>query len=222
MFNLAILGPQASGKGTQARLIKEKFNLFYLEMGSCLREIAKQKTSLGEKVNQIVNQEGRLVPDEVIEMIIRDQLGQAKKNQGILFDGFPRIVSQIPIMDQLLKEQERKLNLVIYLKIPEELVFQRISGRRVCERCGLIFNLTELTEQDKQKCRACGGKLITRKDDQPAKIKERLRTFKQNTLPVIDFYRQQKMLFEVDGSKSVVAVAGEIEKFLKKRMHDFD
>ncbi|MFC1651737.1 adenylate kinase family protein [Patescibacteria group bacterium] len=214
MLNISILGPQASGKGTQARILKDKFNLFYVEMGALLREFAKENSDLGKEVDEIVNQKGKLVSDNVIKLVLEKKLASAKNDQGIIFDGFPRITSQIKDLDQILSQFKRKFNFVLFINLPDELVYKRISGRRICSKCGMIYNTANLSEEDRQKCKSCGGKLIIREDDQKKKIEKRLEVFKKETLPVIEFFREKEMLKEVDGTKSVEEVAKDIEEII--------
>jgi len=218
MLNISILGPQASGKGTQARILKKKFNFFYVEMGALLRKIAKENSPLGKKVNKIVNQEGVLVSDDVIELVLEKKLSEVKSDQGIIFDGFPRISSQIKNLNKILSKLGRKFDFVVFIDLPDKLVYERISGRRICSKCGLIYNIANLSDSDKEKCQSCGGKLIIRKDDQKEKVERRLRIFKEETLPVINLYREKKMLREVDGTESIEEVAKEIEGIIKSRL----
>lgn len=221
MLNIVIIGPQASGKGTQARELLKKFDFFYLEMGSSLRKAAEENSPLGKEIDRMVNKEGILVPDNVIVKVLDKELAKVKKEQGIIFDGFPRIVSQIKLLDESLKNLNRKLDLVIFLNLPDDLVFKRLSGRRVCDKCGKIYNIADLKESDRKVCRACGGKLIIREDDQPEKIKRRLAIFKKETMPVIDFYRDLGILEEVDGSNKAADIAREITSIIKKKSHDY-
>ncbi len=220
MLNFLLIGPQASGKGTQARLLLKKFNFFYLEMGSSLRAAAKEDTPLGREIDRMVNKEGVLAPDEAISKVLGTELAKVKKTQGILFDGFPRMVSQIKILDQSLAKLKRKLDLVIFLNLPDDLVFQRLSGRRVCDKCGRIYNIADLKTSDRETCAACGGKLIIREDDTPAKIKTRLALFKKETMPVVDFYRQKGILSEINGEESAPLIAQKIIAIIKEKSHD--
>ncbi|MGB9637193.1 MAG: adenylate kinase family protein, partial [Microgenomates group bacterium] len=138
-MNILIIGPQASGKGTQAAKLIEKFHLTHVEMGGLLRNIAKEQTDLGQKVAALINN-GQLVPDSLVVEILNkyfDNIGQFK---GILFDGFPRTVTQAQYFEKFLEERGLKLDLVIYLTLPREKVFQRLLNRRTCSVCGRVYN----------------------------------------------------------------------------------
>ncbi len=220
MFNIVFIGPQASGKGTQARRLLKQGNFFYVEMGSILRELAKKDTPLGREIDRMVNQEGILVPDQVIRQVLGSVLNCVKKNQGIIFDGFPRVISQVKILNELLVRLGRKIDLVIFLKISDAVVYKRLSGRMICEKCGKIYNRSDFSGKISRTCPVCGRRLMKRADDEPEKIRTRLALFRKETLPVVEFYRKQGILFEVDGEKSTHRVAWEITAIIKKNFHD--
>ena len=218
MLNISLLGPPASGKGTQARILVKHFGFFYLEMGGALRDLAWRKDDLGKKVGRIVNREGTLVPDSIVKLVLEDSFKKLKPKQGILIDGFPRVLSQIRLLNQSFKEIGRRLDFVILLDLPEKEVLKRITNRVVCQKCGRIYSLSQET---KKQCPACGGRLVKRFDDTPAGIKKRLEVFRKETLPVINFYRREGILRKVNGNQSVTKITERIAEIIKQS-YDFD
>jgi len=215
-MNILIVGPQASGKGTQAEKLIEKFGLARVEMGNLLRNIAKEQTSLGYKVADLVNN-GKLVPDELVIEILGQYLNGIGRLEGILFDGFPRIISQAEYFEKFLQEKGQKLDLVIYLTLPREEVFKRLTNRRTCSKCGKVFNLLTKPPKVTGVCDICGGELVVRADETPEKINSRLDWFEKGVLPMIDFYRQRGMVEEIDGNQPIEVVFEDIVKRLRER-----
>ncbi len=219
MLNIAILGPQASGKGTQARILADKYKLFYLEMGGILRKAAKEKTPLGKAIDEKINKKGELVSNDIVIRVVGKELKKLDREQGIVTDGIPRKTSQIELFENILENVNRQLDLVIFINIPESIIHERITKRRVCEKCKNIYRLSEVAKfkkiDNQRFCPECGGLIIHREDDKPVKIKRRLEIYNQETLPVIDFYRDKGILKEVDGSGSVEEVAVDIDKIVK-------
>lgn len=215
-MNILIVGPQASGKGTQAEKLIEKFKLAHVEMGSLLRNIAKEETPLGYRVAELVNN-GKLVPDEMVIEILNKYLNSMGRLGGILFDGFPRIVSQAKYFEKFLAEKGQKLNVVIYLTLPREEVLKRLINRRTCSICGKVFNLLTKPPKVEGVCDFCGGKLIIREDETPERINSRLDWFEKEVVPMIEFYRQRGMVEEIDGNRPIEAIFKDIVESLKKR-----
>lgn len=215
-MNILIVGPQASGKGTQAEKLIEKFKLAHVEMGSLLRNIAKEETPLGYRVAELVNN-GKLVPDEMVIEILNKYLDSMGRLGGILFDGFPRIVSQAEYFEKFLAEKGQKLNVVIYLTLPREEVLKRLINRRTCSICGKVFNLLTKPPKVEGICDFCGGKLVIRADETSEKINSRLDWFEKEVVPMIEFYRQRGMVEEIDGNRPIEAIFKDIVESLKKR-----
>lgn len=210
-------GPQGSGKGTQAEKLVEKFNLAYIEMGGLLRKIAKEETPLAYKVSEAINVKGQLVSDEIIFQVIDNYLKGIGRLEGILFDGFPRTLSQAEYFERYLQNKGKKFDVVIFLTLPREVTFKRLMGRRICEKCGSTYNVLTKPPKKEGICDNCGGKLIIRADETPEKIEKRLNQFEKLTKPLMEFYKSKDILEEVDGDQSIEAVFEEILARLKKR-----
>ena len=198
---LIFLGPPGAGKGTQAeKLVKEK-GFIQLSTGDILREAVKNKTPLGLKAKEYMDK-GELVPDDLIIGIIKDKL-ERLKDKDIILDGFPRTIPQAEALDKILKEVGRNLDAVILFKIPDELVIERLSGRRVDPKTGKIYHIKYNPPPE-------GVEVIQRDDDKEEVIKHRLEVYHKQTEPLVEFYKKQNKLVEVDASKSPDEVYNQI------------
>lgn len=215
-MNIVVLGPPASGKGTQAELVAKKLNLQYFEAGNVLREITKEKSPLGQEVYRIMNQEGKLLPDEMMDQVVNQWLSKAEIKKGVVFDGYPRKLSQYPTWQKMLAEKGEKVDKVIYLKVSEEISVKRIAARRVCPQCDGEYNL--ITEPPKKEglCNQCQKKLIQREDDKPEVVEKRLKTYYQLTQPLVDLVRKQGILMEVDGERPIEVIHQDIMNRLEQ------
>lgn len=209
-MNIILLGPQGSGKGTQARILAEKLGLFYLEVGSFLREIAQKDAGIDE----IINKKGTLVPNEKIFSLLKNYLIEKKANlANIVYDGYPRNIEQYNLLATWLKENGQKIDYVIFISISDEETVRRLSARRSCRKCGAIYNL--ITNPPKSdKCDICGGELSQREDDKPELIKKRLELYKTNTQPLLDVLGGEGILYEVNGERPIGVIAEELQKLL--------
>ena len=212
-MNLIVLGPQGSGKGTQARLLVSKLGLVYLEMGEVLRELASKKTPLGEKIASFQSQ-GKLVTDEIITEVLKSFLTEENFKKGILFDGFPRTFPQAGLLEDELKNHQVKIDRVIFLNISFQESLRRLKARRICPTCGANYNLVTMPPKNGELCDQCGSQLIARSDETDEVIKERLAVYQKETLPLIEAYRQKGILLEVNGGQPVAAIHLEILKNL--------
>ena len=211
-MNILLIGPQGSGKGTQAEILLEKSGLVYIEMGGMLREAAKS--------NQVIDKmmsEGKLIPDNIsLSLVINKIEKEAPKKDNILFDGFPRSVAQYEMLSRWLLESGKKINLAILIDIPDEESVKRLSARRKCVKCGKIWNLvTTPKPASPDKC-DCGGDLSQRKDDTPEAIKERLLNYHKTTDKLVNLLDEKGVLLKVDGTKSIDGVTKDIVKGLEK------
>jgi len=215
-INIIIMGPQGSGKGTQARMLAEKFDLQIFETGSVLRNIARQDTEIGRKINEIINIKGNIVPwDFMKKEILGQKLSELDENKGIVFDGTPRIIEEAEFWDEKLKETERKIDYVFYVNISKEESIRRISSRKLCRKNGhpLIIG-KDIVEKD-TKCPICGSEVYRREDDVPEKVLNRLEWSEKLLSPFIEYYKSKNMLIKINGERNVEEVFGEIVGCIK-------
>jgi adenylate kinase len=210
-MNIAILGPQGCGKGTQAEMLVEEIGMVRIETGKILREIAASDDPRALEIKTIM-QEGRLVPDEILLEVIRKELVK-KSGNGFVLDGTPRDVPQYQLIKELLESLGQRLDFVIFLDISEQESIVRISNRRTCQNCNRIYNLLTDTPPRPDECE-CGGKLVQREDDTPAAISKRLEAYHSLTMPVLKRAEAEGLLIRIDGSQKINTVHDEIIKKL--------
>jgi len=213
---VVFLGPPGSGKGTQAKLLHQKRGGFYFEGGDVLRRRAKENTSLGKKIKGIIYQQGKLVPDALMKKILEDWLAGKDVKQGIIFDGFPRSLAQYQILKEILSKKVEKITKVIFLKVSESVLINRLLARRVCPKCGLEFNLVSKPPKKDETCDFCGIRVERRADDTPEVIKARLRTYFEKTQPLLDFLKKEGILEEVDGEGKIEKIHREISRRISR------
>ncbi len=218
--NILILGPQGSGKGTQASLLAEKFNLAHIETGKIFRQMAKAKTPLGKRINFLIYVKGSLIPDNLTVRVLEQALHKVSKSKGVVFDGFPRTFAQAKALDVLFKKLGRRLTLVIDMPISRKTTVKRLSLRRTCMKCGRIFIAGKNIPSNAKKCPVCGGQVFQREDDKPKAIAERLASYNKMTKPLIKYYKTQGILVRIDGEPPVKAVFKNILKIFPS--HDKD
>lgn len=210
---IVFLGPPGSGKGTQAKLLRQKIGGFYFEGGDILREKAKEKTALGQKIARMINK-GKLIPNEIFIEIFKEWLKGKEIKRGIIFDGFPRNINQYQVLKKLLAEKKEKINKIIFLKTGEKTVISRLSSRRICPKCDFEYNLITRPPKNDEICDFCGVKLISRSDDTPKAIKERLKIYFKMTKPLIDIARQEGILEKINGEEEI----GKIHQQILERL----
>ncbi len=206
-FNLIILGPQGCGKGTQANLLAEKFDMTIIAPGELVREKTKEKTSIAKKIQGYV-EKGELVPNEIIGDLIFQRLKETKKDR-IIFDGFPRDFQQTQLLEEFLKKFQIKKPIVIYLKIARKTAIARIASRRICPKCKDNF-YPKSAGYKEGICPKCQTKIIQRSDDKPKVTQKRLEIYFNQTEKIIDYYRKQNRLIEVDGEPEIKQVFHQI------------
>jgi len=209
-MNILIIGPQGSGKGTQARILIEKFNLYYFESGAYLRKMAETHPELKKLLN-----EGKLVPDKEFTSYLSAYLDDQNIYDNILFDGFPRTVFQYEFFKNWLKDKEVSLDLTIVLQINEEETLRRLTARRQDPVSGKIYNL--VTEPPPPEIDA--SKLIQRDDDKPDAIKKRLELYKEQTEPLVVRLKEESEVIEIDGERPVKVIADDLIKLVEERMN---
>lgn len=200
-MKLILIGPPGSGKGTQAKMLAQKLKIPHISSGDILREAVKNGNRLGKKA-QAFMEKGDLVTDEIMLGIIKERITQADCQKGFIFDGFPRTLAQAQMLDIMLKEKSKEIDAVIQFKISDEKASKRLSGRLVCSQCGADFNLYSKPPQVADKCDRCGGKLNPRQDDTKTVILNRLKVYKNQTEPLINYYQEQDKLTEINADQN--------------------
>lgn len=198
MNNIILLGAPGAGKGTQAETICEHLNIPTISTGNIIREALKSGTEMGKKAKSYLD-EGKLVPDEVVIGIVRDRLAQDDCKNGFVLDGFPRTIPQAEALDQM----GVVIDKVIDLQVADEDVIQRMSGRRICEKCGASYHMRYNKPRVEGVCDKCAGTLVQRKDDHPDTVKERLKVYHEQTEPLEEYYRKKGKLVVVKGQEDV-------------------
>ena len=219
-MNIIILGPQGSGKGTQAELLAKKFNLEHIEMGRFLREVAKLNTFLGKEINETINIQGKLVDDKILKKVLHIKLGDMPREQGIIFDGVPRREDQLRYFEEAMQEFGRKIDVVISINLSEEESIKRISKRRICRQNEHVLIMRKDIKSENDKCPICGSEIFQRIDDTPERIKTRLGIYFNDTKAVVDYYKDKGLLVEVDGSPNIGEVSKSILVKLKERQSE--
>lgn len=213
-MNLILLGAPGSGKGTQASLLSEKFKVPHISTGDIFRAAISAGTDLGKKAQGYMNK-GELVPDEIVIGIIKDRLKERDTEKGFLLDGFPRTVVQAQALDVELVNLNKKIDAVIDIEVAEDEIVRRLTGRRVCEDCQEVYHTIFEPPENENFCDMCGGRLIQRPDDQSDTVKNRLKVYKDQTAPLIEYYREKDILRSVNGQQEVEYVFSDIVRVIK-------
>ncbi len=197
-MKLILLGAPGAGKGTQAEVICDKLGIPAVSTGNILREAMKNGTEMGRKAKSYIDS-GALVPDDVIINIIKERLAQDDCKNGFILDGVPRTVAQAEALETMGVDIDK----VVDIEVADETIVKRLSGRRVCSACGASYHTLYKPSANPDRCDRCNGQLIVRKDDEPATIVERLRTYHELTEPLVDFYKERGKLVVVEGQEEV-------------------
>ncbi len=216
-MNLVILGPPGAGKGTQAARLSEVFSLRHLSSGDVLRAERKKGSALGGRVAKYMDA-GELVPDGIIVEVILTQLQDSGGSKGVLLDGFPRTRAQATSLDKVLSGASRRVDLVLSLTVPDELIVDRITGRRICPTCDAVYHVRALPPAERGVCDHDGTPLIHRTDDTEAVVKQRLTAYYEQTSPLEAYYREKGILVEVDGTKDVDGVLEALSAAIRSRL----
>lgn len=211
-MNIVIFGPPGAGKGTQSDNLVKDLNLFKISTGDLLREEIKKETSLGVKIKSIIDQ-GNFAPDELMYDLVQKILSNANYFDRLVFDGYPRNLNQSKNLDILLRVSNQKISCVFNLKVTKQIIVKRISGRQVCTKCGLIFNIHFNSENKSN--HHCGSEFLQRRsDDNEKTVEKRLATYEKETSPVLDYYKNQKLLHEIDGEMKINDIYKEIRNII--------
>ncbi|MGN0733213.1 MAG: adenylate kinase [Emergencia sp.] len=211
MLRTVLLGPPGAGKGTQATRIVEKYNVPHISTGDIFRENIKNGTELGKKAQEYMNK-GELVPDDLVIEIATTRLLADDCKEGFLLDGFPRTVYQAEKLDEFLKAHGLELDVVIDIEVGKDELITRLTGRRVCKTCGASYHVVNIPPKTEGICDSCGGELFQRADDTVETVNNRIEVYNEQTMPLVDYYKNAGKLAVVDGALSLDTVFAEIVK----------
>jgi adenylate kinase len=215
-LNLTLFGPPGSGKGTQAGFLTQHFGIPQVSTGNLFRAEISAETSLGRKVKEYLDR-GDLVPDDVTLEVVRRRLQEPDTARGVLFDGFPRTVAQAAELDNMLREMGRRMDRVIFVQVPTEMLVSRLAGRLTCPKCGRTYHPQLAPPKHDNVCDADGTELVMREDDRPETARKRIGVYLEQTLPVLAHYRQQSVVSDVDGTGSIEEVRSRILRAIEGR-----
>ncbi|MBE9540775.1 MAG: adenylate kinase [Proteobacteria bacterium] len=201
-MNLILLGPPGCGKGTQAKILIDTYHIPQISTGDILREAIKKESPLGIEAKTHMDQ-GSLVPDHLVIKIIEERLKQTDNNRGFILDGFPRTVAQAEALDTTLSEMGSKLEYVFSIEVDDEELIRRLTGRRVCRKCGESYHIEFNPPRQDGLCDSCQGELYQRDDDKEETIRNRLKVYQDQTSPLISFYQRKDVLHSIDGIGSI-------------------
>lgn len=212
-MNLILLGPPGAGKGTQAAKIIEKYNIPHISTGDIFRENIKNGTELGKKAQEYMNK-GQLVPDELVVEIATDRLTKDDCKNGFLLDGFPRTVFQAEELDKFLEAKGSAVDHVLDIEVDREELMKRLTGRRVCSKCGASFHVVSIPPKKEGICDVCGAELIQRKDDNEETAANRIEVYNKETRPLVDYYEKAGNISHIDGAAGLENVFNTIAGIL--------
>jgi adenylate kinase len=195
---VVLLGPPGAGKGTQAKLLQDKFGVCQISTGDILRKAVAEQTPLGKEASQYINR-GALVPDSVIVDLVATRLQEKDCEKGFILDGFPRTIPQAESLDAILRQRGIGLNSVLSVQVPQDVIIERLAGRRTCRSCGALSHVTLSPSKKAGICDHCGGELYQRDDDHEETIAHRLKVYEDQTAPLLNYYRGQGLLREIGG-----------------------
>jgi len=205
-LNIILLGAPGVGKGTYTEILSKKYKIPHISSGDLLREAIEKRTKIGKKAKKYVN-EGELAPDEIVTQLIKERLEKEDCKRGFLLDGFPRTVVQAKTIEKL-----KKIDKVLNFVASEEVIMDRLSGRRICKECGAIFHVRNVPPKVEGICDKCGGELYQREDETPEVIRIRMQEYEKKTKPLVDYYRKKGLLANIDANPPIE----EVEKVISQ------
>jgi adenylate kinase len=214
-LRVVLLGPPGAGKGTQAKLLREKFEACQVSTGDILRKAVADQSPLGKEASAYIRR-GDLVPDGVIVKLVAERLKEKDCAQGFILDGFPRTIPQAQSLEEILQKMGLGLQSVLLVQVPHRIIVERLAGRRTCKDCGALYHLKFNPSASESVCDRCGGELLQRDDDREETISSRLKVYDKQTAPLVDYYRQRGILREIDGVGSVDDIRNRLIKALEE------
>ena len=208
-MNIILMGLPGAGKGTQASEIVKKFPIPHISTGDMFRKAIKDETDLGKEAKSYMDR-GELVPDEVTVGIVKERISEDDAKKGFLLDGFPRTIDQAESLSQIMSELDREIDAVINIEVPEEELMNRLTGRRICEKCGTTYHLVFNPPKVDGICDIDGGKLYQREDDNPETVSNRLSVNVKQSKTILEYYNNKGVLKNIDGSKDIDEVTKDV------------
>ncbi|MCF1685443.1 adenylate kinase [Tetragenococcus halophilus] len=215
-MNLVLMGLPGAGKGTQAEKIIAEYNIPQISTGDMFRQAIAKQTDLGLEAKSYMDK-GELVPDEVTNGIVKERLAESDTEDGFLLDGFPRTLDQAEALDDMMQDLSKKIDAVIEIKVPEEVLVERLSGRYICRNCGATYHKIFNPPKVEGTCDRCGGHdFYQRDDDKPETVRNRISVNVKNSEPILDHYDKKGLLYSIDGNREIDEVFAEIQQILTK------
>ncbi|PTK54649.1 adenylate kinase [Staphylococcus haemolyticus] len=208
-MNIILMGLPGAGKGTQASEIVKKFPIPHISTGDMFRKAIKDETDLGKEAKSYMDR-GELVPDEVTVGIVKERISEDDAKKGFLLDGFPRTIDQAEALNDIMSELDRNIDAVINIEVPKEELMNRLTGRRICEKCGTTYHLVFNPPKVDGICDIDGGKLYQREDDNPETVSNRLNVNVKQSKPILEYYNEKGVLKNIDGAKDIDDVTKDV------------
>lgn len=212
-MNIILLGPPGAGKGTQAKMLIDEYQIPQISTGDILRAAVKEGTSLGKEAKSYMDK-GGLVPDSVVIGIVEERIQQPDCQKGYMLDGFPRTVPQAEALDEMLNKLSAQIDHVVSIEVANEELIKRLTGRRTCRECGAGYHVMFDPPKEEGVCDKCGGELYQRDDDNEETVSSRLNVYESQTLPLIDYYKVQEKIRPIDGLGEIKEIFGRITAIL--------
>lgn len=213
-MRVILLGAPGSGKGTQAEVLTREIGLVHIASGDLFRQAQKEGTELGLMAKEYM-EKGLLVPDEITIRMILERISSLEKNKDFMLDGFPRTIEQAQALDKALTEEKKGIDKVLYIKVSNEELLRRLSGRWICRECQTPYHVVSFPPKVEGKCDLCGGELYQRPDDTRETAEKRLEVYFNQTAPLIDYYQQSRKLAEINGERSIEDISKELVSLLR-------
>jgi adenylate kinase len=214
-MRMVLLGPPGAGKGTHAKILAEKYKAAWLATGDILRQHIRDKTDLGKRAKDII-EKGNLVSDDLVNEMMLDEIRRVGVKKSYILDGYPRTIGQAEALDSFLKKENAPLDVVLDFATSESMIIQRLSGRRICPKCGGNYHIRNIRPKVEGICDKDGEKLVLRKDDEPETIKHRLEMYEKETRPLLDYYRKKGTLRDLPGDYDIRELQEVLDELFKE------